>query len=214
MPKGLEHWKDQRGRIEVTAGPMFAGKSSFVISWAERWTRAGASVFIAKHPLDTRYEGVSKISSHDGRSVECEAIASPLAIYERVEELDPLVVIIDEVQFYIDSAEIFVEMVRQFAEDGRIVMLAGLNTDFRGEPFGPMPVLMAIADQVNNLTAICSKCGAEASFTQRLINGEPANVDSELVVIGAEDSYTARCRNHHEVPGKRRFSDLFQTETV
>lgn len=208
MPKSLEHWKDHHGRIEVTAGPMFAGKSSFIINWAERWVRAGASIYIAKHPLDTRYEGVSKISSHDGRSVGCEALANPLAIYEKVTELDPLVVIIDEVQFYMDCAAVFVEVVRQFAVEGRIVMLAGLNTDFRGEPFGPMPVLMAIADQVNNLTAICSKCGAEASFTQRLINGVGAHFDSELVVIGAEEAYTARCRSCHEVPGKKSLKDI------
>ncbi len=208
MPKGLEYWKEHRGRIEVTAGPMFAGKSSFIISWAERWKRAGASIYIAKHPLDTRYEGVSKISSHDGRSVECEALADPLAIYERVEELDPLVVIIDEVQFYLEKPEVLIEVVRQFAIEGRIVMLAGLNMDFKGEPFGPMPVLMAIADQVNNLTAICSKCGAEASFTQRLINGQGAPYDSELVVVGAEEAYTARCRNCHDVPGKKSLKDI------
>lgn len=208
MPKGLEYWKDHRGKIEVTAGPMFAGKSSFIITWAERWKRAGASIYIVKHPLDTRYEGVSKISSHDGRSVECEALANPMDIFKRVEELDPLVVIIDEVQFYIDCQEILVEMVRHFANEGRIVMLAGLNMDFKGEPFGPMPILMAVADQVNNLTAVCSVCGADAAFTQRLINGEPAPADSELVVIGAEEAYTARCRSCHEVPGKKSFKKL------
>ncbi len=209
MPTPPEHLFEHRGRIEVTAGPMFAGKSSFVIAWAERWKRAGASIFIVKHPLDTRYKGVSKISSHDGRSVECEAVADPADIYEMVRKLDPLVVIIDEVQFYIDRQEVFVEMVRQLATEGRIVMLAGLNMDFKGEPFGPMAVLMAIADQVNNLTAICSKCGGDAIFTQRLINGEPAPADSQLVVIGAEEAYEARCRKHHEVPGKKKFADLF-----
>lgn len=208
MPNGLEHWKEHRGKIEVTAGPMFAGKSSFIITWAERWKRAGASVYIVKHPLDTRYEGVSKISSHDGRSVECEALADPIAIYTKVAELDPLVVIIDEAQFYIDCREVFVEVVRQFACEGRIVMIAGLNMDFRGEPFGPMPTLMAIAEQVNNLTAICSQCGAEASFTQRLIRGLPAPADSELVIIGAEEAYQARCRNCHQVPGKRTLKDI------
>lgn len=212
MPKGLEHLKDQRGRIEVTAGPMFAGKSSYVIAWAERYRRAGASINIFKHPLDTRYEGDSKISSHDGRCVECEALADPLDIYQLVEERDPLVVIIDEVQFYIDCQEIFVEIVRQFASEGRIVMLAGLNMDFKGEPFGPMAVLMAVADQVINLTAVCSVCGAEAFFTQRLINGEPAPFDSELVVIGAEEAYQARCRKCHDVPGKKNFKEMFSVK--
>lgn len=209
MPKRPDHFYEQRGKIEVTAGPMFAGKSSFVIAWAERWTRAGASVLIVKHPLDTRYEGVGKISSHDGRSVGCLAMADPKKIYEEVEKLDPLAVIIDEAQFYIECQELFIEMVKQLAEEGRIVMLAGLNMDFKGEPFGPMAVLMAIADQVNNLTAICSECGAEAIFTQRLIDGQPAKFDSQLVVIGAEEAYTARCRKHHRVPGKKTFGDIF-----
>ena len=209
MPNWPEHWNQRRGEIEIAAGPMFAGKSDFVISRAERWKRSGVSMYIVKHPLDTRYEGVSKISSHNGRSVECEALANPMDIYQRVAELDPCIVIIDEVQFYIDCQEMFVEMIKQFATEGRIVLLAGLNLDFKGEPFGPMAVLMAVADQVNKLTAICSECGAEAAFTQRLINGAPASVDSELVVIGAEEAYVARCRNHHQVPGKKGFVDIF-----
>lgn len=213
MPKWPEHWKKNQGVVEIAAGPMFAGKSDFIISRAERWKRSGVTTYIVKHPLDTRYEGVSKISSHNGRSVDCEALSDPIAIYKRVVELDPCVVIIDEVQFYIDCQETFVAMVKQLAAEGRVVLLAGLNTDFRGEPFGPMAVLMAIADEVNKLTAICSKCGAEAGFTQRLINGQPASVESELVVVGAEDSYTARCRSCHEVPGKKSFADIL-TELV
>lgn len=208
MPKGLEHWREPRGRIEITVGPMFSGKSDYIVSSADRWRRAGASIYIVKHPLDTRYEGVSKISSHSGRSVECEALADPMVIYNRVQELDPLVVIIDEVQFYIENRDILVEVVRQFANEGRIVMLAGLNMDFKGEPFGPMPTLMAIADQLNKLSAICSVCGADAMFTQRLINGQPAPIDSELVIVGAEEAYQARCRRCHQVPGKETFAEM------
>ena len=202
MPVRPESWGEMRGRIEVTAGPMFAGKSSFIVDAVERYRMAGASIYIVKHPLDTRYEGLSKIGTHGGRSVECEALANPLDIYARVTELDPLIVVIDEAQFYIENAEVLIEVVRQMASEERIVMLGGLNMDFKGEPFGPMPILMAIADQVNSLTAICSKCGSEACFTQRLINGAPAPVDSELVIVGAEEAYTARCRKCHDVPGK------------
>ena len=208
MPKESEHWKHLQGRVEMFAGPMFSGKSSAIINLAEIWQRRGASYLIFKHPFDTRYEGVGKISSHDGRSVGCEALADPMAIYQRVMEIDPLVVIIDEVQFYIDTGEIFVEVVRQFAREGRIVVLAGLNLDFRGEPFGPMPVLLAVADQVNNLRGVCAVCGDEATFAQRLIHGQPAPVDSELVIVGAEEAYQSRCRRHHEVPGKRTLSDM------
>lgn len=196
------------GKVEMFAGPMFSGKSSAIITLAETWRRRGASIYIVKHPLDTRYEGVGKISSHDGRSVDCEAYADPLAIYSRVQELDPLVVIIDEVQFYIEKQGLFVEVVRQFAQEGRIVVLAGLNKDFRGEPFGPMPVLMAIADQINSLKGVCAVCGAEATLTQRLINGEPASVDSELVIVGAEEAYQSRCLRCHEVPGKRTLREM------
>lgn len=210
MPRWPEHWTEKQGIIEIAAGPMFAGKSDIIIFRAERWKRAGVSMYIVKHPFDTRYEGLSRISSHGGRSVECEALANPLDIYQRVQELDPCVVIIDEVQFYIDCQEEFVEMVRLFATEGRAVLLAGLNMDFKGEPFGPMAVLMAIADQVNKLTAICSECGAEAAFTQRLINGEPAPVNSQLVVVGAEEAYVARCRKHHEVPGRKKFNDIVE----
>ncbi len=209
MPKWPEHWKEKQGVIEIVAGAMFSGKSDFIIARAERWRRSGVSMYIVKHPFDTRYEGISKISSHGGRTIECEALANPIDIYQRVANLDPCIVIIDEVQFYIDCQEIFVEMVRQFAAEGRVVLLAGLNMDFKGEPFGPMAVLMAIADQVNKLTAICSECGADAAFTQRLIGGKPASVDSQLVVVGAEDAYVARCRKHHQVPGKKGFADLF-----
>lgn len=212
MPHKPEHWKEDGGRIEVAAGPMFAGKSSFIITWAERWRRAGASVYIVKHPWDTRYEGVSKISSHDGRNVECEALANPMEIYQRVSELDPLVVIIDEVQFYIAEAELFVEVVRQLAAEGRMVMLAGLNMDFKGRPFGPMPTLMAVADQVTTLKAVCAVCGSDATHTQRLINGEAAPYDSDLVVIGAEEAYQARCRDCHLVPGKMTFDQFLAGE--
>ncbi len=205
MPKYPEHWGVQQGSIEVTAGPMFCGKSDSIISRVERLRRHKVSTYIVKHPFDTRYEGVSKISSHNGRSLDCEALANPIDIYNRVQELDPVMVIIDEVQFYIDCQVEFVEMVRQFAAEGRIVILAGLNLDFKGEPFGPMAVLMAIADQVNKLTAVCSECGADAPYTQRLTNGEPAPFDSELIVVGSDDAYTSRCRRHHQVPGRKSF---------
>lgn len=210
MPKWPEHWTKRQGQIEIAAGPMFAGKSDYIIAQAERWARSGVSMFIVKHPLDTRYKGLSEISSHGGRSVKCEAIEEVEEIYHRVEELDPCVVIVDEVQFYINDQERFVAMVKQFAIDGRIVLLSGLDMDFRGEPFGPMAVLMAIADQVTKLTAICSVCGADAAYTQRLIDGEPAPASGQLVVVGAKEAYDARCRGHHEVPGKRTFADLFR----
>jgi thymidine kinase len=209
MPRWPENWNQQRGEIEVVAGPMFAGKSDEIIRRADRWKRMGVSVYIVKHPLDVRYEGLSKISSHSGKSVDCEALANPMDVYRRVQELDPCIVVIDEVQFYIDCQKIFVEMVRKLADEGRIVMLAGLNMDFTGEPFGPMAVLMAIAEKVTKLTAVCSVCGAEAVFTQRIIGGEPASMDSPLVVVGSGEAYTDRCRLHHEVPGKSKFADLF-----
>jgi thymidine kinase len=104
---------------------------------------------------------------------------------------------IDEAQFF-DSEVI--EVAEEFATRGIRVLVAGLDTDFRGEPFGPMPILMSMAEHVDKLHAICMVCGDEASRTQRLVNGKPARFDDPVVIVGASEMYEARCREHHEVP--------------
>jgi thymidine kinase len=111
------------------------------------------------------------------------------------------VVAIDEAQFFDDE---IVTVAEQLADNGVRVIIAGLDLDFRGEPFGPMPALMCRADQVQKLHAICMVCGEEATRTQRLVNGKPANYDDPIILVGASESYEARCRTHHSVPGKKR----------
>ena len=121
---------------------------------------------------------------------------------EILERLDPdtTVVAVDEVQFF--DWEIS-EVCNELADQGLRVILAGLDMDFRGEPFGPMPLLMAEAEEVTKLQAICVSCGAPASRTQRLINNKPAAYDDPVILVGGSESYEARCRHCHEVPQKR-----------
>ncbi len=206
--------RDERGEITVVAAPMFAGKSSRVIAEADRYQRAGMKLLVFKHPLDDRYSGVSQINSHDGRSVSCEASSNLSMIYDRVLAEDADVVIIDEAQFYIGNDDLFVALIEQLASDGRIVILAGLELDFRGEGFGPMPQLLAHADKVEKLTAVCVKCGSlDANRTQRIINGVPARYDDPIVLVGAEEAYEARCAKCHTVPGKPSFGELLNQIT-
>lgn len=203
----------ERGEITVIAAPMYAGKSSRLIAEAERFSRAGWNLLVVKHPLDVRYAGVSSINSHDGRAVECQAIADLEAIYQQATDTEAEVVMIDEAQFYMDQDELFVAMVEALADRGVIVILAGLELDFRGEVFGPMAKLMAHADRVEKLTAVCKVCGdMEANRTQRLVNGEPANYNDPIVMVGAQEAYEARCAKCHKVPGKPTFEELLGIE--
>jgi len=201
-----------RGEVTVFAAPMFAGKSSRLIAEAERFRRADIPLFIVKHPLDDRYIGVGQINSHDGRSVTCEAYADPFEAYRRIQEIDPLVVIWDEVQFYTGNQDELLAVVEKLATEGRIIMLAGLELDFRGEVFGPMGKLMARADKVEKLTAVCAVCGSvKANRTQRLVNGQPVSYLNAVILVGAAETYEARCANCHEVPGAPNFDMILES---
>lgn len=184
------------GWIEVIAGVMFSGKSEELIRRVRRAMIARKRVQVFKSHLDARYAGLFAVSSHDRRTVEAIPVDSSAQLVQR---LDPTaqVVAIDEAQFLDDGV---VRAATALAERGRRVILAGLDTDFRGEPFGPMPQLMAVAEMVDKLHAICVLCGAPASRTQRLLDGRPAPYDSPTIMVGAADSYEARCRACHEVP--------------
>ena len=155
-------------------------------------------VQVFKSHLDERYAGLYHVSSHDGRTVEAVPIDSPEQIV-RLLAPDTQVVAIDEAQFLPAS---IVPLATSLAAGGRRVILAGADTDFRGEPFGAMPQLLAIAEQVDKLHAICVLCGNPASRNQRLIDGQPARYDSPTIMVGGEDSYEARCRSCHSVPQK------------
>ena len=184
------------GWIEVVAGVMFSGKSEELMRRVRRAIIARRRVQVFKSHLDDRYAGLMAVSSHDRRTVEAVPVDSSSQIMLR---LDPTaqVIAIDEAQF-LDAG--IVQVASALADRGRRVILAGLDADFRGEPFGPMPFLMAVAEVVDKLHAICVMCGNPASRTQRLIDGKPAPYDSPTIMVGSADSYEARCRACHIVP--------------
>jgi thymidine kinase len=184
------------GWIEVIAGVMFSGKSEELIRRVRRAIIARKRVQVFKSHLDGRYAGIYAISSHDGRSVDAVPVDSSAQI---AQSLDPTaqVIAIDEAQFLDDS---IVELTASLAARGRRVIIAGTDTDFRGEPFGPMPHLMAVAEVVDKLHAICVLCGSPASRNQRLVEGRPARYDSPVIQVGGTESYEARCRACHQVP--------------
>ena len=184
------------GWVEVIAGVMFSGKSEELIRRVRRAMIARRRVQVFKSHLDERYAGIYAVSSHDGRTVEAIPVDSSSQIALRI---DPLaqVVAIDEAQFLDEG---IVELVSALARRGRRVILAGTDTDFRGEPFGPMPQLLAVAEFVDKLHAICVTCGNPASRNQRLIGGKPAPYDSPVIMVGSHEAYEARCRHCHDVP--------------
>ena len=183
------------GWIEVIAGVMFSGKTEELMRRVRRAMIARKRVQVFKSHLDNRYAGIFTVSSHDGRSVEAIPVDSSAQIAQRI---DPIahVVAIDEAQFLDDG---ILDVAASLAQRGRLVILAGLDTDFRGVPFGPMPKLMAVAEVVDKLHAICVLCGAPATRTQRLIEGEPATWDSATIMVGGREAYEARCRACHVV---------------
>lgn len=184
------------GWIEVVAGVMFSGKSEELQRRVRRALIARKRVQVFKSHLDARYGGVHRISSHDGRMLDAIPVDSAQQVALR---LDPRaqVVAVDEAQF-LDPG--IVPLATSLAERGRRVILAGTDTDFRGEPFGPMPTLLAVAEVVDKLHAICVLCGNAASRNQRLIDGLPAPYDSPTIMVGGSDAYEARCRACHVVP--------------
>ncbi len=187
--------RHHNGSVEVVTGPMFSGKTEELIRRLRRARIARQKIQVFQPSIDTRF-GQGKVTSHAGTAFEATPIDSATAIPELLEE-GTTVVGIDEAQFF--DAEI-IEVVQQLADRGLRVIVAGLDTDFRAEPFGPIPALMAQAERVDKLHAICMVCGDAASRTQRLIDGRPAHYDDPIVVVGANELYEARCRRHHNVP--------------
>jgi thymidine kinase len=177
---------------------MFSGKTDELIRRLIRARIARQKVQVFKPAIDVRY-AVEKVTSHNGSHFEATPIAAASEILQHLQP-DTTVIGIDEAQFF--DAEI-VTVVEMLAERGLRVIIAGLDMDFRGEPFGPMPLLMAKAERVDKLQAICMVCGEPASRTQRLVNGQPAHYDDPVVIVGASELYEARCRLHHQVPGKK-----------
>jgi thymidine kinase len=183
------------GAIEVITGSMFSGKTDELIRRLRRARIARQNVQVFKPSIDVRYEK-GKVTSHAGTEFEATPVESAGEIPALIQK-GTTVVALDEAQFF-DAAVIAV--VQQLADRGLRVIVAGLDMDFRGEPFGAMPALMAQAELVDKLHAICMVCGEAATRTQRLINGRPAHYHDPVVVVGASEMYEARCRHHHDVP--------------
>lgn len=192
------------GHLEVIAGPMFSGKSEELIRRVTRAVIARQRVALFKPAVDDRYHATS-VASHAGRSAEAYAVRDSAEAGRLLRGETPLlagkaalpdVVGFDEAQFF-DAG--LVPLALDLAAQGVRVILAGLDLDFRGEPFGPMPELLARAESVEKLSAVCVCCGAPATRTQRLIGGQPAHAGDPVVLVGASESYEARCRVHHVV---------------
>lgn len=183
------------GSVEVICGSMFSGKTDELIRRLVRATIAKQKVQVFKPAIDVRY-AVEKVTSHAGSNFDAIPVEKAADIRNKIDR-NTTVVAIDEAQFMDDE---IISIASELADKGIRVLVAGLDQDFRGEPFGPMPALMSLAEHVEKLHAICMVCGDEASRTQRLVNGKPARYDDPVVIVGASELYEARCRRHHEVP--------------
>lgn len=183
------------GYVEVISGCMFAGKTEELIRRIKVLEFAKKHVLVFKPMIDNRYSQ-TRVVSHAGSSTESVVVETAREILDFVKpETD--VVAIDEAQFFDDDLN---AVCAQLAAQGKRVMVAGLDSDFRGEPFGVMPTLLTTAEFVTKLTAVCVQCGAPATRTQRMVNGKPANYDDPIILVGAAESYEARCRHCHDVP--------------
>jgi thymidine kinase len=191
----VEYSTQRTGSLIVITGSMFSGKTEELIRRVRRALYAHRSAQVFKHTIDTRSEN-TEIRSHNGVPHEALSVSTSEELLGKVDETTDIVAI-EEVQFFDEG---IIEVCRRLADAGNEVIAAGLDMDFKGEPFGPMPRLLAEADEVVKLRAICARCGREASRSQRLIDGRPAPVSAPTILIGAEESYQARCRYCHEVP--------------
>ncbi len=183
------------GYLEVICGSMFSGKTEEMIRRLRRAVIARQKVQVFKPKIDNRYDE-QKVTSHAGIDFEAIPISFSDELIKNLKD-DTTVVGIDETQFLDDG---IIEVIEKMLEKGIRVIAAGLDMDFRGEPFGCMPLLMAKAEKVDKVQAICMVCGEPASRTQRLVNGEPAHYEDPIVIVGASEMYEARCRKHHVVP--------------
>lgn len=193
----MPYLQPRGGWIELICGSMFSGKTEELIRRVRRAEIARQRIQVFKPRIDDRYSA-TEVSSHDGLHFEAEVIESAREILAKLRP-DTTVVAVDEAQF-LDWT--IADVARALADRGLRVIITGLDLDFRGEPFGPMPLLLAEAELVDKLHAICVVCGAPASRTQRLINGQPANYNDPVILVGAREVYEARCRDCHQVPGR------------
>jgi len=184
-----------QGSLEVVCGPMFSGKSEELIRRLRRAQIAKQKVIVFKNKLDDRYHSTA-LASHDGNTIDAFAVANICEMQAFLDNNPASVIGIDEVQFFSHNV---VQLICDQVHAGKRVIVAGLDLDFRGVPFGCMPLLLAIADKITKLQAICTVCGNDAHFTQRLINGQPAKYSDPIIVVGTHEAYQARCRACHVI---------------
>ena len=187
------------GWIEVICGPMFAGKSEELIRRIKRIEYAKKKVVVFKPLIDNRYSE-NEVVSHNKRKTKCYNLSNSSDAYKYITE-DTYAVAFDEVQFMDEG---ILNVCEELANKGIRVICAGLDNDFRGEPFSIMPQLLCKAEYVTKLTAICNVCGSNATRTQRIVNGVPASYDDPIIIVGASEAYEPRCRHCHEVRGKQK----------
>jgi thymidine kinase len=186
--------KPNSGWIEVICGSMFCGKTEELIRRVRRAQIARQKVQVFKPAIDTRYAD-REVTSHNGMQVAAVSVADTAQVRNLIDS-DTTVVALDEVQFFDEDV---IDLCDELASQGTRVIVAGLDMDFRGEPFGPVPTLLARAECVDKLQAICVECGGPASRTQRLIDGHPAAYDDPVILVGASEVYEARCRGCHKI---------------
>ncbi|MCW2927197.1 MAG: thymidine kinase [Thermoleophilia bacterium] len=193
------------GWIEVVCGSMFSGKSEELMRRLRRAQIARQRVAVFKPQLDNRYDA-SDVVSHDGTRLAARAVDTSAEILRLVGDAE--VVGIDEGQFFDEQ---IVDVALRLADSGKRVVVAALDMDFKNEPFGPIPGLLAVAEFVDKLQAICQVCAGPATRTQRLIGGRPASPDEPVIRVGAKESYEPRCRECHELPTARPALDLAES---
>ena len=190
----MRHEDKSRGSIEVICGPMFAGKSEELLRRINRLIYAKKNFVVFKPNLDNRYSE-TEVVSHNKKSHKAISISNSSELAKYINDKTEAVCI-DEVQFFDEG---IIDVIEELANKGLRVIVAGLDMDFKGDPFSVVASLLARAEEVTKLTAICVCCGKEATRTQRLINGVPASRKDPVVLVGASDSYEARCRHCHVV---------------
>ncbi len=184
--------------LEIITGPMFSGKSTELIRMIKREGYAKKGIGLFKPAVDNRYSE-DDVITHDGLKYPTFKIPTTK---EGVESISKIVmdgnlkaIGIDEIQFFPDD---IIELCEMLADKIKVIV-TGLNLDFRGEPFKVVSEILPRADRILHLTAICAVCGENATRTQRLVDGKPADYDSPVIVVGGKELYEARCRKHHEI---------------
>lgn len=204
-PLIVQHKSFKCGSLTVICGSMCSGKSEELIRQVGRFILAGFNILAFKPAIDTRkllnleQDPLSYIPSRTGSWVDCIPVTSVAQMKQIITELNPMVIAIDEVNFFVGEQEEFVALVQNLVQQGKKIIVSGLDLNFRAESFSPMPELLALADTVIKLTAICSQCGDDVfCITQRLIDGKPAHYNDPLIIVG-DTQYEPRCRKCHTI---------------